>query len=149
MKSSLLALLCSTAMFANGVMIDTDAEIRVAENLQMPKSQTMLAQTASEAEVASKAEVAVEAAAETEATASVESFSTHECLKVKTMNYRATVVHPIFGEPIAMQRASFTLEDARLCTGYFDETLALFVVFTAPQGQNKTYKFTQQDLLHK
>ena len=62
------------------------------------------------------------------------------------MNYRAMVVHPSIGPPIAVQRASFTIEDATPCTGFWDKYLGLYVVFSSPNELNKTYFFSQEEL---
>ena len=60
----------------------------------------------------------------------------HPCLKVRSMNYRVEVIHPLLGKPFANQHAVFTVEDATPCTSYFDQDLALYVVFSSPEEQN-------------
>jgi len=69
------------------------------------------------------------------------------CLDVRSMNFRAEVLHPVFGPKLAIQRATFTVESVDTCTGK-DMNLALYVVFSSPHRKNKTYVYTQ-DLLRK
>ena len=70
----------------------------------------------------------------------------HPCLKVRSLNYRVEMIHPLLGKPFANQHAVFTIEDATPCTSYWDQDLALYVVFSSPEEKNQTYKFDQQDL---
>lgn len=70
----------------------------------------------------------------------------HSCLDIRSLNYRAEVLHPLIGKPIATQRAVFTLEDATPCTKYWDQGLALYVVFSSPYKKNQTFKYEQVDL---
>ena len=70
----------------------------------------------------------------------------HPCLDIRSLNYRAEVLHPLIGKPIATQRAVFTLEDAAPCTKYWDQSLALYVVFSSPYKKNQSFKYGQEDL---
>ena len=116
----------------------------------------MLAQTSSSSEATAEAT--------TEATAEIENERNFDprlsyfmkapvpdepkvCLDVRSMNYRAEVLHPVIGPKIAIQRATFTVEDVDLCTGA-DSNLALYVVFSSPHKKNQTYIYTQ-DLLRQ